>query len=332
MKIGILNEFLGLEQNYINACKDMGIKFELVDIISSDWISNIRKSNCDGYLVRPSYKKEVWKRMYDEKLYFLNKVMRIPIYPSYDEILIYENKKNMSYWLSINKLPHPKTWVFYSKKEALEFIKMYKQFPIVFKTNIGSAAMGVKFVNSEKDAVKMINKVFTKYKFYNTGYTKWYKTKYGISYPLMDDKQYNFIIFQEKIEVKTEWRMIKIGKSYFGHQKLSNGKFHSGSDLVGWVEPPKELLNLTKKICETGNFRSMDVDIFEDANGNYFINELQTIFGSYDSSQMYINGKPGRFIYENNDWIFQEGYFNQNGSCNLRVEDFILQLKEENDD
>ena len=38
MKIGILNEFLGLEQNYINACKDMGIKFELVDIISSDWI------------------------------------------------------------------------------------------------------------------------------------------------------------------------------------------------------------------------------------------------------------------------------------------------------
>ena len=43
---------------------------------------------------------------------------------------------------------------------------------------------------------------------------------------------------------------------------------------------------------------------------------------------MYIDGKPGRYRYFNNEWVFEEGYFNQNGSMNLRVEDFIRILKE----
>lgn len=327
MKLGILNDFSGKYRQYIDACEDLNVDYEVIDFMSNNWIENINSAKCDGFLVRPSVKNEVWKTMYDERLYFLNKIMNKPIYPSYNEIFIYENKKNMSYWLKINSLPHPKTWVFYLKDEALKFSSSYREYPLVFKTNIGSGALGVKYVSSEKEAVKLVNRIFTKYKFYNRGYTKWYKTRYGISYPMMDDKQYNFILFQEKIDVKVEWRMIKIGESYFGHQKLSNGKYHSGSDLVGWVEPPYELLELTKKVCEIGEFNSMDVDIFEDINGNYFINELQTIFGSYNPSQMYIEDKPGRFLYHSGKWNFQEGVFNKNGSFNLRVEDFIKQLK-----
>jgi len=331
MKLGILTEFLHREKNYINACKEIGIEYEVVDIISNDWIENIKKSDCDGYLVMPSCEKEVWKRMYDEKLYFINKIMAKPIYPSYEELFLYENKKNMSYWLSINELPHPKTWVFYNKEEASQFADHYLNYPIMFKTNIGSAAIGVKYIESRRKARKLVNKIFTKYKFFNRGYTKWYKTKYKISYPLMDDKQHNFIIFQEKINVKLEWRMIKIGESYFGHQKLFDGKYHSGSGLVGWVKPTKGLLDFTKRVCEIGSFSSMNLDIFQDTNNQYYINELQSIFGSYDNSQMYIDGVPGRFISYDEDWIFQEGYFSQNGSCNLRVVDFVEKLKKGTD-
>jgi hypothetical protein len=327
MKLGILNEFNNKHDSYIKACNDLNIEYCVVDIISDNWIDNIRKSKCDGYLVRPSDGKEAWKRMYDEKLYFIEKVLKIPIYPSYIEIFIYENKKNMSYWLDINMLPHPKTWVFYSKDEALQFVNNYKQFPLVFKTNLGSAAIGVKYINKKSHAIKLINRVFPKFRFYCRGYTKWRKTRYGVSYPVMDDKQYSYIIFQEKIDVKVEWRIIKIGESYFGHQKLSDGKYHSGSGLVGWVEPPRELLDLAKKVCELGSFGSMDFDIFEDTKGNYYINEMQTVFGSYNPSQMYINGRPGRFVEKNGEWVFEEGYFNQNRSYNLRVEDFVKQME-----
>ena len=326
MKLGILNEFTNEHKYYIKACEDLGVEYEVIDFISSNWIENIEKSNCDGFLVRPSYKSEVMKKMYDEKLYILNNVLNKPIYPSYKEIFIYENKKNMAYFLEASKIPHAKTWVFYNKEEAEKFLDNYDKFPLIFKTNIGSAAVGVKFINSKSQAKSLVNKLFTKMKFVNFGYTKWSKSRYGVSYPIMDDKQYNFIIFQEAIDVKVEWRMIKIGESYFGHQKLSNGKFHSGSGLVGWVKPPVELLNMVKDICDKGNFSSMDVDIFEDNNGNYYVNELQTVFGSYDNSQMYIDGKPGRFKFVDGEWIFEEGYFNQNGSYNLRVEDFINKL------
>ncbi|MGO1369373.1 ATP-grasp domain-containing protein [Senegalia sp. (in: firmicutes)] len=332
MKLGILNEFTGSEKNYIKACESLGVEYELVDIISTNWIDNIKNSNCDGFLVKPSAKKEVWKNMYDEKLYFINKIMKKPIYPSYEELFIYENKKNMAYWLEVNDIPHPKTWVFYKREEALKFIKDYNEFPIMFKTNIGSAALGVKFIKNEKEAIKLINKIFTRGKFFNIGYTKWYKTSYGISYPRMDDKQYNFIIFQEKLDVKVEWRMINIGDSFFGHQKLSDGKFHSGSDLVGWVKPPEALLNLTKEISKIGNFTSMAIDIFEDINGNYYVNELQTMFGSYNPSQMYINDVPGRYTYNDGKWEFEEGLFNENASCNLRVIDFIERLEVLNQD
>jgi len=109
---------------------------------------------------------------------------------------------------------------------------------------------------------------------------------------------------------------------------LKKSNFHSGSDRVGWLDPPKPLLKLCHQTCEKGNFSSMALDILEDKEGNYYVNELQTIFGSYDPSQMYINGKPGRYLYDemNDEWIFEEGYFNQNYSHNLRLEYAISQL------
>lgn len=325
MKLGILMDFSGWYNNYKKACEELGVEYEIIDLISDNWINNIRKSNCDGYLVRPNFQKQVWKDMDDEKLFFIEKILNKKIYPNFLECFIYENKKNMSYWLEINNIKHPKTHVFYKKEEAIKFFETAK-YPLVFKPNIGSAANGILFLNNSKQAKKLTKRIFTKLKFVNFGYTKWIKTRYGFCYPQMDDKQYNFMIVQEKLDVKCEWRMIKIGESYFGHQKLEKNGFHSGSGLVGWVKPPIELLNMTKKICELGKFSSMDIDIFETRTGEYYVNELQTIFGSYNQSQMYINDIPGRFRNIDGEWIFEKGYFNKNASCNLRVEDFVNQL------
>lgn len=328
MKLGILKEFLGKEKNYVLACEDLGIEYEIIDIISNDWIDKIKNSGCDGFLVRPSAAKEVWKKLYDERLYFINKVMKKPIYPSYDEIFIYENKKNMAYWLKTNEIAHPKTWIFYRKNEALDFLKNYDMFPLVFKTNIGSSAIGVKFFNKNQ-AKRVVQKIFTKWKFFNRGYTKWKMSKFHIPYPLMDDKQHNFVIFQQTLNIKHEWRIIKIGNSYFGHQKLINGKYHSGSGLVGWVNPPIELLDFAKMICDKGSFNSMDIDIFETVEGSYVVNELQSLFGSVLPYQMMFDGKKGRYLNIDGKWEFEEGVFNQNGSCNLRINDFIDQLSKD---
>lgn len=330
MKLGILTSFCKSYENYIKACEELNVDYEIIDIISTNWLEKVKQSKCDGFLVRPNHQKQVWKDMDDEKLFFIEKVLNKKIYPSYLECFIYENKKNMSYWLDINNINHAKTYVFYKKQEALDFFER-AEYPLVFKPNIASAGTGIKFIKNKKQGIGLASKIFTKYKFINFGYTKWIKTKYGIYYPQLDDKQLNFMVIQEKINVKYEWRIIKIGESYFGHQKLEKNGLHSGSGEVGWETPSKELLNLVKEVCEIGDFSSMAVDVFEDIEGKYFVNELQTIFGSYNSSQMYVNGNPGRYKYINDNWEFQEGYFNQNYSCNLRVKDFLKKLKKGNE-
>jgi len=149
--------------------------------------------------------------------------------------------------------------------------------------------------------------------------------------PALDDRQYGFIMFQKKEDVVAEWRIIKIGESYFGHQKLIDDKgFHSGAGIGAiWRKPPKKLLNMCDDICKKGQFNSMACDIFETSDKKYYVNELQTTFGSYAESQMIINNKPGRYKKENDNFIFEEGIFNKFGSYLLRVEDFINQLKNE---
>lgn len=330
MKLGILKGFDDRHKHYVAACEDLNIKYEIIDLKSADWINLILKSNCDGFLHMPSCQKQVYKDMYDQKLFFISEVMKLPIYPRFIESYIYESKRGMAYWLEINGFPHAKTYVFYNKKEAVNFVNNRIDWPLYFKTNLGSAAIGVKKIKNKKHATRIINRTFSKNFFYGKGYTKWYHSKkWRISIPIIDDKQHNCVIFQDAVDAIVEWRILKIGDSFFGHQKLNKNGYFSGSGLVGWEKPPEKLLNLIKEVCEKGNFDSMDLDIFEDKNGRYWINEMQTIFGSYNQSQMYIDNVPGRFVFNNGKWIFEEGYFNKNYSCNLRVNSFVDMLKNE---
>ena len=101
------------------------------------------------------------------------------------------------------------------------------------------------------------------------------------------------------------------------------GNKASGSDRIGWVKPPEELLRMVNDICIKGKFNSMAVDIMEDFEGNYYVNELQSLFSSTLNAQLRINNVPGRFILKNNEFIFEEGEFNVFGSGLLRVENFI---------
>ena len=73
----------------------------------------------------------------------------------------------------------------------------------------------------------------------------------------------------------------------------------------------------------------MAMDVFETSDGNLLINELQSIFGSVDTAQMYIEGIPGRYKRINGDFIFEEGRFCKNASCNLRIKDLLIILSQQ---
>ena len=66
-------------------------------------------------------------------------------------------------------------------------------------------------------------------------------------------------------------------------------------------------------------FNSVAIDLFE-AHGKYLINEIQTIFGHVQDHILEVEGKPGRYLYQEGRWVFEEGMFNSNESYDLRLE------------
>ncbi|HOW51891.1 MAG TPA: hypothetical protein PLV42_07595 [bacterium] len=331
-KLGICIGFDKYHEQYVRSCEELGVPFVRIDLRAADWLRQVKESGCDGFLLRPPCEIQEQKSIYDERVYFLHRTLGYPVYPSLDEILIYENKRNMSYWLEHHGFPHPKTRVFSMKQEALAFADS-TDYPVVFKANVGSAATAVEIVKNRRQARRIINAVFGRiHPLLALGHIRWRRLG-GIPLPLFGVTQRHYLIAQEYKKIIHEWRIIRIGDSYFGHQKLLKGEFASGSGRVGWIRPPDELLFMVKDICERGGFLSMCVDIFETADGKYFINELQSIFGSYNDSQMYIDGVPGRLTLKGREFAFEEGKFNRFGSYLLRVKHFldILQHTDRND-
>ena len=332
MKIGIFTSFASvLTEKAVKACESLEVDYEIVDICSSEWIKNVQSSDCDGFFCPSNAISQELKSIQDERYYFVSQVMHRPIYPDFLGLFLHESKRNMSAWLEINNFPRAKTRVFTDRKEAVEYLENC-QYPIVTKANVGAGAAKVVIIKKKRQAIRMAKKCLTRGKAsilkpgfaYKARFKKWF-------IPTLRDfrnRQKDYFIVQDFVkDVQWEWRILKIGDSYFGHQKLFKGEFASGSGRVGWVAPPVELLKMVRELCIKGGFPCMDADIFETKDGKYYINELQAVFGSYLDYQMSIDGIHGRFVDKDGEFVFEEGDFNVFGSQKLKIEHFVSLLK-----
>lgn len=344
MNFAILkNEYSDSHLNWEKACNQLNVKSTIIDITKNDWLTNINKEQFDGYLACPAGRESLFKSLYDERIYILSKVLNKFVYPSYEEIIIHENKKFLSYWLKANNVPHPETKVFYYKKEAEDFIKTAK-FPVVGKISIGASGKGVSVLKTKKEAESYIEQAFTSGLRQNWGPNlkmggygsrilkilknpKRIKSRLNAYKTMYNEIQKGFIILQEYIQHDFEWRIVKIGESFFAHQKIKQGDKASGTKGINYKLPSEELLNFCNQICEKHNFNSIAIDLFEDTEKGPLINEMQCIFGHVQDYICEKNNKPGRLLLINNKWVFEEGLFNNNLSYNLRLENAINILR-----
>lgn len=331
MKIGIFTSFQGdtVVNNAVKSCQSLGVDCEIVDITSSEWIKNVQGSDADGFFCPSNCISQDLKTIQDERYYFVSQIMHRPIYPDYTGLYIHESKRNMAAWLEIMGYPHAATLTFTKFAEAADYLDRC-EYPVVVKSNVGSGASKVLIINNSNRAKRIARKCFPKHKLsLHRGFAYDVQYKHTML-PFIKDvhnRQKDYFLVQEFIKgVKYEWRILKIGDNYFGHQKLLKGEFASGSGLVGWVAPPRELLDMVRQLCDKGGFPCMDVDVFETEEGKCYINELQASFGSYLDYQMCIEGRHGRYIYKDGDYVFEEGDFNVFGSTKLKIEHFVKLL------
>lgn len=337
----LANERACDHQLWIDACQHFSdkIEYRIVNLVSNNWYEQIMKEKFDCLLTKPGGLSSPFKQLYDERLMILAREKHFPMFPSLDEVLIYENKRYFSYWLKVNNLPHPKTYVFYDRKESEKFV-YETDFPVVAKLNIGASGNGVQILKNRDAAGNYIKDVFTTGKASRVGprLDKGHLIKRIVT-KLLDPKslierlrvyktvsgdiQKGFCLFQEFIKHDYEWRVVRIGDSFFAHKKMLRNEKASGSLEKRYDNPPLELLDFVKELTDRFQFFSQAIDIFETSDGQYLINEMQCIFGQSDPYQMLVDGTPGRYLLDNGQWVFEEGDFNAHESFDLRLQTVI---------
>lgn len=312
--LGIVQQPFQYHKVNIAACRELRISYKLLDLFRSDWITAFEKCHCDAFLVWPAPELTVWKDLYDDRLRILERDLGKLVYPTERETWIYESKRRTRDWLQAHGYPAPRSWLFYRRHEAEQFVHS-AELPLVLKTNMGASHSGVWILRHRADALKRVKEAFTR----------------GLLARGRDphDREWGMIHFQEYLPEVREWRMIRIGHSYFGYRKERVGDFHSGSGSWSWEDPPRPLLELLHNVTERHGLTSMDVDVFETKDGRLLINELQTVFGASTPAEMLqVNGKFGRYLKhaEPAGWVFEEGDFSRNMCANARVEYLVKHL------
>lgn len=345
-KLAILkNEDPFDHQPWVDACEQYAeqLDYKVIDLTLNDWVENIIEYDPHICLLKPAGKTSLFRTLYQERVDVIVNDLGIKTYPTFDELKIYESKRFFAYWAKANQISHPKTAVFYGKKEALNFINSSK-YPIVGKMNIGASGNGVEILHNSVKGVKYVERAFNEGLSSRTGpklkkgkllnrawrkltHPKELKNRLKTYAEIAADKQKGYVIFQEFIPHEFEWRAVRIGGSFFAHKKMKVGEKASGTLIKEYDNPPLALFDYVKELTDKFKFRSVAVDIFESESGAYFVNEIQCIFGQSDPYQMFVNKKPGRYIYEHSKWIFEAGDFNQNQSYNLRLEYILSQLR-----
>ena len=224
------------------------------------------------------------KQIADIILPIIEKHYNIKVIPSQINSWHYDDKIK-EYYLSMSyNLPMVPSWIFWDRKKTIEWCKT-ADYPIVFKLKGGASSTNVILVKSKRQAVHLINKMFTsgiksnKLPFFNsTRYVdfkvnKWIRSIGSYIYKsiLMEDAtnswkiHKNYIFFQKYLPNNDfDTRVTIIGNRAFAFMRHNRkGDFRSsGSGIIDYnpknidLEIIKTAFEINRKI----NFQSMAFD------------------------------------------------------------------------
>ncbi len=158
MKIAIHKSSWGFSSEWINYCENYNIPYKIVNCYSSDIIEQLQDCEVLLWHHHHSDAKDV---LFAKGLLFSLEQSGKEVFPDFNAGWHFDDKVGQKYLLEAINAPVAQSWVFYEKKEALEWVKK-ADFPKVFKLRGGAGSTNVKLIRSKREAVKMVNKAFGK--------------------------------------------------------------------------------------------------------------------------------------------------------------------------
>ena len=158
MKIGIHHREGSYSDRWIEYCQEHQIAYKIVNAYDTDVIEQLR--DCDIFMWhhhQANYKDALFAK---QLLFSLEQVGKV-VFPDWRTGWHFDDKVGQKYLFEAHNIKLAPAYVFYSKKEAYEWIEK-TIFPKVFKLRGGASSSNVMLAKNKREAKYLVNKSFSR--------------------------------------------------------------------------------------------------------------------------------------------------------------------------
>lgn len=145
-------------ESWIKYCDEKKINYKIVNCFDNDIIKQLK--DCDALLWHHHHGDYRDIQLAKPLLFSLEQA-GVRVFPNFNTNWHFDNKIAQKYLLEAVGAPLVKSYVFYTRKEALDWAEK-ASYPKVFKLKGGAGAQNVKLAKNKNEAFKLIKKSFGK--------------------------------------------------------------------------------------------------------------------------------------------------------------------------
>ena len=252
MKIAIHATNKSFSDSWIGYCKQSNVPYKIVNCYSSDIIEQLY--DCDALMWHHSQNNPSDLIVAKQILFALEQAGKV-VFPDFKTNWHFDDKLGQKYLLEALGIPFVKSYVFFDKKNALNWVEN-SQYPVVFKLRGGAGSSNVKLIKSAAEARSIVKKAFGKgFANFNAwgnlkevirkkwlGKISWYHVIESVAllvYPprfaRVMGREYGYVYFQEFIPANDhDIRVIVIADKAFAIKRMvrTNDFRASGSGFI----------------------------------------------------------------------------------------------------
>lgn len=315
---------------WIKYCEENNISYKLVNAYSNTIINDLENFNI--FLWHHS-NYDYRDALFAKQLLFSLAKKGIKVFPDFKTNWHFDDKVGQKYLLEAIKAPLIKSYVFYTKKEALEWLDS-TSLPKVFKLRGGSGSSNVKLITTRKQGKKIINKAFgagfeqfdrlthLQYRFdhFKSGKENFIAVLKGLvrlfigsEYSNSSPREKGYVYFQDFIPQNNfDTRVVVINGKFAAAERrfVRKGDFRaSGSGNFSYEGINLNIIKCAFEVSKKLDVQSVAFDFVLDTNNKPLIVEISYGFGTKG-----IRGVPGY-------WDDKMNWYNDE----FKPEEFIME-------
>lgn len=300
MRIAIHNRKESFSNLWIEYCNNNNIEYKIVNAYDSDIVKQV--DDCTAFMWHhhhADYKDVLFAK---QLLYSLQK-KGLKVFPDFNTTWHFDDKVGQKYLLEAIDAPLVPSYVFFTKKEALEWIEK-TDFPKVFKLRGGAGSANVKLARNENQAKKFVNKAFGKgfpqfdrITYFKERFNKWRQGKdtlLGVckgfarlfiptEFAKMHSNEKGYVYFQDFIPNNNfDTRIVVIGDIAMAEKRfVRKGDFRaSGSGEFSYDDINIEAVKIAFDVSKKLGLQSIAFDFILNQDYKSLIVEMSYCFGS----------------------------------------------------